>query len=108
MPVLPITHFTWQVLRTVKRGKTLPTGRMLRLVPNRRTKDGAFLTDLVELGLLIRVTGTADKPFEATYSLTERGEHAAEYGEYDRPTRAKLAESTPTEQRKPAKKGKAK
>ena len=61
MPVLPIAHFTWQVLRTAKRSKKPPTGRTLRTVPNRRTKDGTFLTELVDLGLLDRVTGTADR-----------------------------------------------
>ena len=43
MPVLPISHFTWQVLRTVKRNKKAPSGRALRVVPSRRTKDGTFL-----------------------------------------------------------------
>src|SRR5688500_14326199 len=70
MPVYPVRHFEWQVLRTVKRAKSPPTGRALRLVPSRRTKDGSFLTDLVEQGLLTRVTGTAAAPFEATYALT--------------------------------------
>jgi len=83
MPVRPASHFTWQVLRFVRRSKKPPTGRELRLVPNRLTKDGAFLTELVEEGLLTRVTGSADAPFEATYSLTEKGKHAAEYGEYE-------------------------
>ena len=83
MPVRPTTHFTWQVLRTVKRSKKAPTGRALRLVPSRKTKDGSFLTLLVEAGLLARATGSADTPFEATYVLTEKGKHAAEYGEYE-------------------------
>lgn len=68
MPVFPVRHFEWQVLRTVKRGKSPPTGRALRLVPSRRTKDGSFLSALVEQGLLTRVTGTAAAPFEATYA----------------------------------------
>src|SRR3954470_20563830 len=112
MPTLPIGHFTWQVLRATLRSKTPPTGRALRLVPNRRTKDGSFLTDLVEQGLLTRVTGTAAAPFEATYALTGRGEHAAEYGECDFPPKAKAvgpAKTTapvPGEQPKPARKGK--
>lgn len=89
MPVLPVTHFEWQVLRTVKRGKGPQTGRALRLVPSRRTKDGSFLTDMVTTGLLTRASGTADGPFEATYSLTAMGEHAAEYGECDFPLPAK-------------------
>jgi hypothetical protein len=71
------------VLRTVKRSKKPPTGRSLRLVPNRKTKDGTFLTALVEEGLLNRTSGTEDSPFDATYALTEKGQHAAEYGEYE-------------------------
>ena len=88
MPLLPISHFEWQVLRTIKRSKHPPVGRALRLAPTRRTKDGTFLTDLVEKGLVARVSGTAQAPFEATYALTEMGEHAAEYGECDFPLRA--------------------
>ena len=67
----------------MKRSKKPPTGRPLRLDRSRKTKDGSFLTALVEGGLLTRVTGSAEAPFEATYSLTERGQHAAEYGEYE-------------------------
>jgi hypothetical protein len=88
VPVRPTSHFTWQVLRTVKRSKKPPTGRALRLVPSRKTKDGSFLTVLVEEGLLTRLTGTSDTPFEATYALTEKGQHAAEYGEYEYELRA--------------------
>lgn len=111
MPVFPVRHFEWQVLRTVKRGKSPPTGRALRLVPSRRTKDGSFLSALVEQGLLTRVTGTAAAPFEATYALTERGEHAAEYGECEMPLRAqavapeKVVEPPKAERPKPARKG---
>jgi hypothetical protein len=83
VPVRPTSHYTWQVLRTIKRSRKAPTGRALRLIPNRKTKDGSFLTELVTEGLLTRVTGSADKPFDATYALTTKGEHAAEYGEYD-------------------------
>lgn len=101
MPVLPVTHFEWQVLRTVKRNKKPQIGRALRLVPSRRTKDGTFLNDMVDSGLLARVTGTTGSPFEATFSLTPLGEHAAEYGECDFPMRAKTAAAP-----QPAKKGK--
>jgi len=76
------SHFTWQVLRSVKRAKKPPTGLVLRLIRNQKTKDGSFLTNLVDEGLLTRVTGSANAPFEATYTLTEKGQHAAEYGEY--------------------------
>ena len=106
MPVLPISHFTWQVLRTVKRNKKAPTGRALRVVPSRRTKDGTFLNELVERELLLRVTGTADSPFEATYVLTERGEHAAEYGECEMSVKPLEREPNGVEQPKPTKKGK--
>lgn len=75
------TH-DWQILRTAVRSPEPPTGRQLRIVPNRRTKDGSFLADLVAAGLLRVVTPDAD-PFAATYALTPLGEHAAEYGEYE-------------------------
>lgn len=97
MIVLPVSHFTWQVLRAAKRSRTPPTGRSLRLAPTRRTKDGTFLTELVGLGVLARVTGAAVAPFEATYSLTERGEHAAEYGECEKPVQSSPAEPVLTE-----------
>ncbi len=96
MPVRSTSHFTWQVLRAVKRSKKPPTGRTLRLVPSRYTKDGSFLTALVESGLLARVTGTADAPFEATYALTEKGTHAAEYGEYEYEWKPRSAEPKAT------------
>jgi hypothetical protein len=86
MPVLPVTHNQWQVLRAVKRSRKPPLGRELRLSPTRGTKDGSFLTNMVRLGLLERPTGTEKDPFEATYALTERGKHAAEYGECDFPS----------------------
>lgn len=83
MPVRPASHFTWQLLRTAKRTKKPLTGRTLRITPTRQTKDGSFLTALVDAGLLTRVTGSADAPFEATYALTEKGKFAAEFGEYE-------------------------
>lgn len=86
MPVLPVTHNQWQVLRAVKRSRKPPTGRDLRLSPTRGTKDGTFLTVMVRLGLLDRLTGTEKEPFEATYALTESGKHAAEYGECEFPS----------------------
>jgi hypothetical protein len=92
VPVRPASHFTWQVLRTVKRTKKPPTGRDLRLIPSRKTKDGSFLTAMVEEGLLERVSGSATAPFDATYALTEKGKYAAEYGEYEYELKA-----TPTE-----------
>ena len=95
MPIRSISHFTWQVLRTVKRSKKPLTGRDLRLIPNRHTKDGSFLTTLVDQGLLSCVTGSADLPFEATYSLTETGQHAAEYGEYEYEMKPRPATAPP-------------
>ncbi len=83
MPKRPVSHFTWQVLRAAKRSKKPLTGRALRVTPTVRTKDGSFLTALVESGLLTRVSGSADAPFDATYALAPKGEHAAEYGEYE-------------------------
>jgi hypothetical protein len=81
MPLFPITHFQWQVLRAVKRNRKPVLGRELRLSPTRGTKDGEFLNTLAFLGLITRLEGTEDRPFEAIYSLTELGKHAAEYGE---------------------------
>jgi len=93
--MMPISHFTWQVLRAAKRSKKPSTGKELRLVPNRRTKDGTFLDALVEDGLL-QVTGMDEATtetrrlpvqFRTRYKLTASGEHAAEYGEYEREVR---------------------
>lgn len=99
MPTMPISHFTWQVLRAVKRNKKPPTGKQLRLVPSRRTKDGSFLDELVNNGLL-QVVSVDELPADATnqerqlpvqfrtrYRLSANGEHAAEYGEYEREVR---------------------
>ncbi|AWM38634.1 hypothetical protein GobsT_31860 [Gemmata obscuriglobus] len=83
MAIRSISHFLWQVLRATKRSKKPPTGRQLRISPTPRSKDGSFLTALVDEGLLKFVTGSPAAPFEATFSLTEKGEHAAEYGEYE-------------------------
>ena len=107
MPVLPVAHFTWQVLRTLKRSKKPSVGRSLRIVPSRRTKDGSFLTELVDQGLLTRMSGTAAEPFDATYTLTERGEYAAEYGECDMPVRLKTSEFSATATKVVKKKKKA-
>lgn len=89
------------MLRAVKRSKKPPTGRTLRLVPSRNTKDGSFLTAMVDSGLLTRVTGSADAPFEATYALTEMGQHAAEYGEYEYEVKPRPAEPQATTQTPP-------
>ncbi|MBP3954282.1 hypothetical protein J8F10_03100 [Gemmata sp. G18] len=107
MPLLPVNHFTWQCLRTVKRSKKPLTGRALRLVPSRRTKDGTFLTEMVELGLLTRAAGTAAAPFDATYLLTEQGEYAAEYGECEMPVKPRAVEPVAAERPKKTKKVKS-
>ena len=106
MALLPVAHFEWQVLRAVRRSRKPAAGRALRLAPTRRTRDGSFLTNLVESGLLKRVTGTAETPFDATYALTELGEHAAEYGECDRPLPPRSVETLPQSAR-PARKARA-
>ena len=97
MPTMPISHFTWQVLRAVKRSKKPPTGKQLRLVPSRRTKDGTFLDDLVGEGLLDVVgvdvpdgdDGRLPVQFRTRYKLTAKGEYAAEHGEFDREVKRK-------------------
>jgi hypothetical protein len=87
---MPVSHFTWQVLRALVRKKNRPqTGRQLRLVPNTLTKDGTFFDGLVEKGLLEvvgvdQVTEETERrpaPFRTRYKLTEKGKFAAEYGE---------------------------
>ena len=77
-----VPHFEWRVLRQVSRSKKPSLGSSLRLEMSRRTKDGSFLTDLVKQGLL-KIETKAKDPFEAYYSLTERGKHAAEYGVFE-------------------------
>ncbi len=77
---VPVRHTDWQILRAVARGKSKPVvGTKLRVVQSRETKDGSFLTKLVDMGLLEVVQAKAD-PFEATYRLTAVGAEAAEYG----------------------------
>jgi hypothetical protein len=77
-----VPHHEWRVLRLVKRTKKPSLGRTLRVKMSRATKDGSFLTNLVKLGLM-KIESHATDPFEATYSLTELGKEAAEYGVYD-------------------------
>ncbi|MDB5305865.1 MAG: hypothetical protein JWO38_67 [Gemmataceae bacterium] len=77
-----LPNLEWRVLREVARTRRPAIGRALRLDMNRRTKDGSFLTTLVRQGLLEVVTA-GKTPFDATYRLTERGKHAAEYGVYE-------------------------
>jgi hypothetical protein len=87
MPILlPVRHSDWQILRAATRSRKPLTGRELRIVPTRHTKDGSFLNDFVRRGLLTRLSGSAAAPFEATYALTPLGEYAAEYGECEKVT----------------------
>lgn len=79
MAIFAISHSNWQTLRAAKRGAKI--GRDLRYNMSRHTRDGDFLNQLVAAGLLIRINGDSDRPFESTYKLTKLGEHAAEYGE---------------------------
>lgn len=84
----------WQRLRLLARGGNVPlNGWTLRIDRSRRTKDGTFLDAIVASGLIEVVTkgepveAYPQRPaqFQTTYRLTERGLHAAEYGEYKVP-----------------------
>lgn len=77
-----LSPMDWRILRQVLRGRKPTPGTQLRLDMSRRTKDGTFLTDLVRLGLL-QVAEPGGTPFAATYTLTDLGRHAAEYGTYE-------------------------
>lgn len=98
--VYPVNHFTWQVLRTLKRSRKPLTGKELRVSPTRHSQDGTFLDELVEDGLL-EVVGVEPLPpgatgsearqpvqFRTRYKLTEKGIYAAEFGEYEREPRS--------------------
>jgi hypothetical protein len=100
----------WIRLRMLVRepGGTL-TGRKLRFVPSRRTKDGTFLDKLVETGLLevVSVDPKPDKSsgegsymtavqFRTHYKLTDLGKKAAEYGEYTAPDKVRSSEPDST------------
>ena len=84
--LFPISHADWQILRAVHRAGSPPLGRDLRLIPSRRTKDGTFLDDLVEAGLLVTVgkpqaaDGRPGEPvqFRTRYRLTKLGHAVAE------------------------------
>ena len=98
---LPLSTTDWQVLRFALRSGTA-TGRELRIWPSRRTKDGTFLQEFVDKGLL-RVVTPNDDPFKATYAITPEGEYAAEHGEYEcemRTYKAVPLKSTPEERLK--------
>jgi hypothetical protein len=99
--ITPLPHFVWQTLRYMARAEATGKdayGRELRMTPTRRTKDGTFLDELVDQGLIEAVSEPVPFPpgasrsekkespqFRTRYRLTELGRHAAEYGEYDMP-----------------------
>jgi hypothetical protein len=81
--LVPLLTKDWQILRAILRGKKkMAKGNTLRLAPTRGTKDGSFLTELVDRELL-EVMESDDNPFECVYGLTPAGLRAAEYGEYE-------------------------
>jgi hypothetical protein len=90
--LFPISHADWQVLRAALRAGSPLFGRELRLTPNRRTKEATSLDALVAAGLLLAVgkpeaaDGRPGEPIQlrTRYRLTAFGEHATEYGEYER------------------------
>ena len=75
----------WKTLRLLVREEAA-TGLNIRLMfMNRVTKDGSFLTTMVEEGL-IELTDKSkpnSHPFEPTYRLTQVGKYAAEHGEIE-------------------------
>ena len=79
---VPLPSMDWRVLRQVLRSKKPSPGSSLRLEMTRRTKDGTFLEPLVRLGLL-KIAARGKTPHDSTYTITDRGEHAAEYGVLD-------------------------
>lgn len=90
--LVPLSHATWQTLRAVLRAESvgeLAFGRELRINPTRRNRDGTFLDELIEMGLLTAVgkppTDEGREPiqFRTRYKLTKLGKHAAEYGEFE-------------------------
>ncbi len=95
--IIALAHHEWQLLRVIVRAekeKRVPTGRELRVSMSRKTKDGTFLDDLVSRDLIAiaekaphLTTGASQQErsepeqFRTLYKLTDKGRHAAEYGE---------------------------
>jgi hypothetical protein len=50
------------------------------------------------------VTGTAETPFEATYALSEKGQFAAEFGEYEYTPKPRLVTAAGSPKAKKTKK----
>jgi hypothetical protein len=85
-------------LRAELAGQPPLLGRELRVYPSNHSRNGTFLDELVTDGLLavaVKATpatiraGDGSRPepeqFRTRYKLTDKGRHAAEYGEYDKP-----------------------
>jgi len=84
----------------MKRKRKPVPGRELRIAPTRATKDGTFLDELVERGLIEVAAGKVPAAEESSrvppqflrlYRLTKLGEHAAEYGECEVEVKSRLA-----------------
>ena len=80
--VVRLTADEWVVLRKMLRdGASL--GRVLRVYPTRRNKDGSHLANLFDRGLIRPVNpAVSNAPLTAVWVLTDAGRCAAEYGEY--------------------------
>lgn len=73
---------TWKMLRyMVRKQKQACTGKELRIDMSRYTKDGKFLMELCQKGLISCVL-YKDKWKECEFILLPAGIDAAEYGEY--------------------------
>lgn len=111
----------WKLLRFIlraSRGGNVK-GWLCRTDPSRRTKDGTFLTDLVEDGLL-KDDGPCDPPgkdepvtqavrdhapFHRYYQITALGREAAEYGEYTPPEKPRAESPKPRAEKPKGKPG---
>lgn len=81
--LVQLAHENWQRLRfLVRTGER--TGRDIRMTMSRKSRDGSYLTQLLNDGL-IKVVVPAKDRLDATYALTDLGRLAAEHGEYDKP-----------------------
>lgn len=87
-----VRHRYWQVLRTILRKGGPILGSELRISMSRQLRGGTFLLDLVEAKLVAPELGKpwppSGSPFDRTYTLTELGKQAAEFGEFEGPPEA--------------------
>lgn len=73
----------WTILRILARNRESGVvGRVLRCRPTRKNKDGDFLSDLVNRGLISLVAGIPGEWRTSVYKPTPVGLYAAEYGSY--------------------------